>query len=101
MLIPVSPHRPAILQHDGWRVYVSIRDQAYHRELAVWKRKLREAHPDRQLTANQRIYHRRPTSRRFGRVRRAYACWQARERQWYAQFGLTPPSWTPKENTPC
>ena len=83
-LIPLLPHRPAVLPHAGGTIFLSVHDAAYLREQASWKRQLMEAHPDR----------RDGRSRRGGRVRKViagYRAWQAEERAWYATVGLMPP----------
>lgn len=79
-LIPQHQDRPAIIQHDGWTIYVSIRDAEYLRLLKVFKRRLADAHPDRG-----------GSNYKFRKIMGERIRWQCEEARWYAQFGLYPP----------
>lgn len=79
-LIPVRQNRPAILEHAGGVIYVSLHDAEYLRRKSEWKRLIAATHPDRGGGAT--------TARRLLRQRHA---WQQAEDAWYAMLGLTPP----------
>ena len=96
-LIPVLPHRPAVLPHAGGIIFLSVHDAAYLREQASWKRQLMAAHPDRQWprtrtyrggTTGQQRY---GSIERFAKTLKAYKLWHAQENAWYGALGLTPP----------
>lgn len=77
-LVRVYPGRPTWVTCDEWLVCVSVRDAAYYRERAAWKRRLL-------------FWRQHERSRRIAfRVER-YQQWKRRHRREYLQLGLTPP----------
>lgn len=83
-LIRVYATRPAIVEHGGGRVFISVHDATYLSARAAWRQKLAHAHPD--------DYYGRGTVTLFRATHKRYLAWKALERAWYAHYGLVPPS---------
>lgn len=79
-LIPIRADRPAIIEQDGWRHYISVHDAQYMEAKRTWKRSLAHSHPDAGGTDFQ-----------FRSRYERYATWREKEAAYYAQFGLLPP----------
>lgn len=80
-MISKRPERPTHLTIDGWTVFVSVRDDEYERQIRVWRRKLKAAHPDTKGGSHTK----------FLSTHRAFTRWRLIEATWYANLGLTPP----------
>jgi len=81
-LLEVFPGRPATVIHDGWTVYVAVRDRAYLTTLKAFKRMLRDAHPDKNGGNGGAA---------FRKIHLQRLKWQNAEAQWYGRLGLLPP----------
>jgi hypothetical protein len=79
-LMPVFRDRPSTVGHDGWIVFVSIRDAYYLAERRRWLGRIKAAHPDRQGTKEA-----------FLAEWSHYQKWRRQERASYAVLGLRPP----------
>jgi len=80
-LIPVYAGRPPIVVKNGVVVYISLHDQEHFRLRSKWRHRFR-VHPD---TGGVRA------SASFLQVRQRYESWLAKERKWYAHYGLDLP----------
>jgi hypothetical protein len=113
--------RPAIINWAGGKVYITVHDEHYRRTLRQFKNLLKLAHPDMHrgtqqvagstitkrlvthgvdrglITYEQAPYtqrKKRKQGRQFRTLQRSVARWKKREARWYAQYGLTPPTWS-------
>ncbi len=109
-MVPTIPGRPTIAYKDGATVFVCVHDAHFIAEQRKWKTRLAYNHPDAiqsrmqlQLKSSEHQFAdmwAKGLSKRkcslghgFRETERRYQTWLARERVWYAQFGLEPPLW--------
>lgn len=91
--------RPAIIEHQGARIFVSVRDQYHIRERKAWKERLFWAHPDRVQTGTspgRKVYHgsnKKQAGQGFIRLYQRYQRWLEEEREYYRSLNLEPPRW--------
>lgn len=81
-LLPVYGERPPVIEQDGWRIYVSIHDQAYLTRKRELRSKVISSHPDKGGTSNK-----------FRLARARLMGFMQQERSWYWKIGLMPPDW--------
>lgn len=81
---PPFPGRPLFVNYDGGRLYISVHDRYHLERLREWKRKIRNAHPDR----NRRRF----ATAQTRNLLKARNKWQEQEMVWYAKFKLEPPA---------
>jgi hypothetical protein len=88
-MIRMFTGRPVVIERDGWRVFVCVRDAAYLEGKREWRQKIAAAHPDSGGCHEVFIL-----------ARAAFERWRETEAEWYSRLGLQPPDgWQPTHVT--
>lgn len=91
-LIPSLPGRPAVIEQDGWKVFLSVHDKEYLRAKKQMRKEVLDLHPDKSgLSPEDPRWER--VNQRFRSANLSYIVWCRKERCWYWKFGLMPPDW--------
>ncbi|MEK7579617.1 MAG: hypothetical protein AAB469_00240 [Patescibacteria group bacterium] len=80
------PGRPAFIEMNGGRIYISVHDRWHMAEERRFKRRIMAVHPDR---VRVRRFWATSRTRNLLRLRQA---WRKKEMNWYIPFGLEPPT---------
>jgi len=97
MLLITAGQRPASVYHRGGEVRIDIHDAMFTRTNGQFLADLQAMHPDTMIQHNHRRRYAFHGSRKewtgygFASVMRTYKAWLAKEKKWYAVFGLLPP----------
>ena len=82
-LVPRTGDQPSVIRHQGGWVYIGVHDAEYRRIYGEWRQRLAGSHTDRTGKRDHR---------KFVAIARERDLWLLSEREWYAEYGLEPPS---------